>query len=249
MICEKATQESKTELIRFLQKSEDYSLFLLSNQETYGLELSNGLYSGNYKILRERDEILAAFCLTRKGTLLIQSTENNKIIFESILLACMDEKISISGVVGEWEFSHSFWLFLKEQKIIQKETYVSREVLYSVNLNAFAYLREPDARLLNSADFDAWVQLREAYVKEMGFPANSVKEMHEEFMTKVASQITWGLFLGGKLAAIADLNARFFDLGQLGGVYTVPALRNSGLSTRLVATSSMRQRLYIKSAN
>lgn len=82
-------------------------------------------------------------------------------------------------------------------------------------------------------DFDRWVKLREAYVKEMGFPGNTLKEMHAEFLKKTAQQVTLGLFLEGKLIAIADLNACFFDLGQLGGVYTIPEFRNRKLSTRL----------------
>ena len=43
-----------------------------------------------------------------------------------------------------------------------------------------------------------------------------------------------GLFSDKKIVAIADLNANFSDLGQLGGVYTIPELRNRGLSKRLI---------------
>ena len=66
------------------------------------------------------------------------------------------------------------------------------------------------------------------------FPENSAEETRAEFLTKVSQQISWGLFLEGKLVAIADLNAHFFDLGQLGGVYTMPEFRKKGLSTRLI---------------
>ena len=67
----------------------------------------------------------------------------------------------------------------------------------------------------------------------MGFPKHSFEEMRSEFLIKVAKQITWGLFEEGKLVAIADLNARFSDLGQLGGVYTIPGYRNRGSCSRL----------------
>ena len=234
MIYEKVTPESKEELIRFLKENEEYSLFLLNNLETYGPELSEALYSGNFKILRERDKLIAAFCLTRKGTVLVQCKKFDMKVYEAIVLASLEEKIPISGTVGEWEFAYSLWNFLKQRKIIQKETYVSREVLYAVNLDQTDYSPDTDARLLKPTDFDAWIKLNEAYFLEMGYPGNSLKETHDEFLKLAAQKIIWGLFLEGKLVAIANLNARFSDLGQLGGVYTIPDFRRRGLSTRLI---------------
>ncbi len=87
LTCEQVTAETKEEFIRFLQKNEEYSLFLLSNLTTYGLELSEGLYSGNFKLLREGNHILAAFCLTRTGTLLVQSTKQDLAICEAMIRA------------------------------------------------------------------------------------------------------------------------------------------------------------------
>jgi GNAT superfamily N-acetyltransferase len=234
MHCEKATSKSKEELIQFLKKSEEHALFLLSNLETYGLELSEGLYSGNFKVIREQSKIVTAFCLTKKGTLLVQSSVMDVKIYDTILLACSEEKIPIAGVIGEWEFCHALWDFLKEKKIIQHETVVSKEVLYALILAQFAHSADPDARLLQKPDFDEWITLRKGYVHEMGFPENTLEEMQEEFMEKVDQRIAWGLFVEKRMAAIADLNARFFDLGQVGGVYTIPALRKRGLSTRLM---------------
>jgi predicted GNAT family acetyltransferase len=231
--CETVTPESKGELICFLKKNEEYSLFLLSNLETYGLKLSNALYSGNFKILRKANEIIAAFCLTKKGTLLVQSIEQNDLICEAIITACLEEKIPITGVLGKWEFAYALWNLLKQKKIIQKETFIEREVLYTLDVEKTTYLSEPGVRLLQPTDFDTWVKLRESYVEEMGFPRNTLEEIRAEFFQKVAQQITWGLFLEGKLVAIADLNARFSNLGQLGGVYTIPEFRNRKLSTRL----------------
>lgn len=40
----------------------------------------------------------------------------------------------------------------------------------------------------------------------------------------------WGLFLNNILVSIADLNAKALDLGQVGGVYTVPSFRQGGYS-------------------
>jgi predicted GNAT family acetyltransferase len=68
----------------------------------------------------------------------------------------------------------------------------------------------------------------------MQLPENSFDEIRAEFHLKVAQKITWGFFFNGQLVAIADLNARYCDLGQLGGVYTIPAFRKRGFSTRLI---------------
>src|ERR1700730_5983689 len=119
--CEQVTAESKDELVNFLKENEEYSLFLLSNLETYGLKLADAHYSGNFKTLRKAGKILAAFCLTKKGTLLVQAIEQNSSIFEAIIAACLNEKIPISGLLGEYEFAYALWSLLKQKKIIQKE--------------------------------------------------------------------------------------------------------------------------------
>lgn len=232
--CEKATLESKAELIDFLKKNEEYSLFLLSNLETYGLKLSHDLYSGNFKILRKAEEILAVFCLTKKGTLLVQSVSQNDTHYQAIIEACLDEKIPISGVLGEWNCAYVLWNLLKHKNIIQKDLFIEREILYTLEVASTAYLPDPHARLLQAMDCDLWITLRENYTKEMGFPSNTMEEMRAEFVTKVAQKITWGFFLEEQLVAIADLNACSSDLGQLGGVYTMPEFRKRGFSTRLI---------------
>jgi predicted GNAT family acetyltransferase len=232
--CETITAEFRGELINFLKKTEEYSLFLLSNLETYGLKLSDGLYSGNFKILREANKIVTAFCLTKKGTLLVHSIKQDTPILEAIIKACLEEPMPISGVLGEWEFAYTLWNHLKQRTIIRKETLIEKEVLYTLDVGKTTYSSEPDARLLQPTDFDPWVKLRESYVKEMGLPGNSLEEIYAEFLKKVAQQITWGLFFKEKLIAIADLNAHFSDLGQLGGVYTTPEFRKKRLSTRLI---------------
>lgn len=234
LYCEKVTSKSKDELIIFLKKHEEYSLFLLSNVETYGLTLSDALYSGNFKILRDEEQIIAAFCLTKKGTVLVHSIKQDTPIYDAMIEACLEEKIVISGVLGEWEFSHALWNQLKQRTIIRQETFIEREVLYTLNITQIAYLPETNVRLLHPTDFDKWVKLREAYVEELGFPGYSIEEMRTEFLLKAAQRITWGLFLDEKLVAIADLNAHFSDLGQLGGVFTIPEFRKRGLSTRLI---------------
>ena len=60
----------------------------------------------------------------------------------------------------------------------------------------------------------------------------------QQFSEKAEKKITWGLFLENVLVSIADLNAKALDLGQVGGVYTVPSFRQRGYSK-----SVMRQLL------
>ncbi|HEY2809919.1 MAG TPA: GNAT family N-acetyltransferase [Rhabdochlamydiaceae bacterium] len=232
--CEKVTSATKDELIYCLKNSEEYALFLLSNLETYGLELSDALYSGTFKVVREGGQFAAAFCLTKKGTLLVHSDKKGVKIYDAIIQSCLEEKIPISGALGKWSFAWALWNALKQKGLIQKETFIEKEVLYTLDLKNNSYLPDPDVRLMQARDFEMWVKLREAYVQEMGFPAISWEEMREEFMIKVAQKISWGLFIGDQLVAIADLNAHFADLGQLGGVYTVREFRKQGFSTRLV---------------
>lgn len=234
MECETVNEKTKPALIAFLRKHNEYTLFLLSNLENFGWQLSDHPYSGAYKVVRKEDQIIAAFSLTKKGTLLIHGEESSSDLFDLILEACKEEKIPLTGVIGEWEFCSSFWEFLKKKQLIQKETFVEKEFLYALKLGDYGFNTDPDVRYLTSDDFESWLPLREAYIKEMRFPINSFEEMQGEFLRKTIQKMIWGLFLNGALVATADLNASFQDLGQLGGVYTLPERRKQGLATLLV---------------
>jgi|SRR5579862_436367 len=234
MHCQKIDPSSKKELVEFLKAHEEYTLFLLSNLEMYGPALSTALYSGNYKIIRNQEKIVAAFCLARNGALLIHSTFPSTLVFPLVLAACQEEPLAITGLLGEWEFSHAFWKLLKDKKIIRKEAFTSKEILYTL-LPAEIFSPSPSSvRLLTPEDFEEWKHLRLNYIEEMGFPSYGLKEIHEEFIEKTHKRITWGLFSQGELASIADLNACTADLGQVGGVYTKPAFRKQGLCTQLM---------------
>ncbi len=69
------------------------------------------------------------------------------------------------------------------------------------------------------------------YLIEEGLPNDLTDEqLLNQFLEKTKKKITWGLFLNNTLVSIADLNAKALDLGQVGGVYTVPSLRQRGYS-------------------
>ena len=229
-LVEAVDHSSQSAMLHFLREHENYSLFLLGNFENHGLTLSEAPYSGNFKLIRTSDKIVAVFCLTKKGSLLIESTVREP-IFESLLASCQEESIFITGVIGNWDFCHSFWNYLKERKIIQQELFHSKETLYSVDLSRRSPLPQSNVRLLTQEDYTQWKPLRLDYIQEEGFPNElSDDQLLELFLDKVKKKIAWGYFLENKLVSIADLNAKSLDLGQVGGVYTDPNFRQKGFS-------------------
>jgi lincosamide nucleotidyltransferase A/C/D/E len=231
---EMISSENQEHMIAFLKNHDDYSLFLLGNFENYGPSLGEAPYSGNYKLIRLDSEIVAVLCLSKKGSLLIQSIIREP-IFETVLAACLEEKIPITGLVGDWEFCHVFWQFLKNKKMIQTETFTSKEILYQANLSNRLPIPQSDVRLLEADDYTQWKPLRLDYLIEEGFPNDlSDEEMRRLFIDKCNKKIIWGFFLNNQLVSIADLNAKAFDLGQLGGVYTAPKFRQKGYSKAVI---------------
>ncbi len=231
---------SKDEMLNFLKTYEEYTLFLLGNLEVYGLHLTEDLYSGNYKIACDPNGIIAVFSLTRGGSLLIHSKKISTPLFELVLCACQKEQIGLNGLIGEWEFCHRFWKFLKEKGAIQKEVHVSKEILYAADLSQLSFEKESNVRLLTSNDWEQWLPLHNEYIKEMHYPEQGGKEeLCKEFQMMVAAKISWGLFFDEKLISIANLNARALDLGQVGGVYTTPKFRKQGF-----ASAVMRQLIH-----
>ena len=85
----------------FLEAHIETSLFLLSNLAIYGPHLGENWLSGNYHLVEEDGRIVAVFCLTRRGNLLVQAGGRTDLA-ESILETCESEPIEVCGVVGEW---------------------------------------------------------------------------------------------------------------------------------------------------
>lgn len=227
---ETVTQSSQYEMLNFLKGHENYTLFLLGNFENYGAILTEAPYSGNFKLIRAQGQVIGVFCLTRKGNLLIETILQEP-IFDIVLDACHQESMPLKGVVGNWDFCGPFWEYLKAKKIIQKEVFTSKEILYSIDLDKHDFLPQPHVRLLTKADYIQWKPLRLDYLIEEGFPNDLTdKQLLDLFLDKTKKKITWGLFLNNILVSIADLNAKALDLGQVGGVYTMPNFRQRGYS-------------------
>lgn len=231
---ENVTDQTNVEMVHFLKRHEDFCLFLLSNSAEYGLKITHEPYSGNFKLLRQEDQLVGAFCLTKCGSLLIQS-EIQKPAFNAVLRACKEESFPITGVVGEWEFCSGFWDFLKDSKIIKQETFASKEVLYTLDLNSKTYAKDERVRLLNGDDFSEWRELNKGYLEDQGLASElTADEIKKRFLSRVDKKIIWGLFVDNTLTTVAELNAKVQDIGQVGGVYTLPNQRKKGLATALM---------------
>jgi predicted GNAT family acetyltransferase len=227
---EAVDHRSEQEMFIFLKAHENSTLFLLGNYENYGATLTEAPYSGNFKLIRSKGRVIGVFCLSRSGNLLIEATEK-KAIFDLVLEACLQEPMPLKGVVGNWNFCAPFWDYLKAKKIIGKEVFTSKEILYSVDLGKQEFPPQPHVRLLKDSDYVQWKQLHHDYLAEEHFPDGFTdKQLFDLFLDKVKRKIEWGYFVDNRLVSIAALNAKALDLGQVGGVYTSPSYRQKGYS-------------------
>lgn len=227
---ETVSQHSQHEMLDFLKERENYTLFLLGNFENYGATLTDAPYSGNFKLIRSQGQVVGVFCLTRKGSLIIETILQEP-IFDIVIDACRQESMPLKGVVGNWNFCGQFWEYLKAKRIIQRELFTSKEILYSIDLHKQDFLPQANVRFLTETDYIQWKPLRIDYLVESGIPNDLTDvQLLEQFLDKAKKKMTWGLFLENTLVSIADLNAKALDLGQVGGVYTIPSVRQRGYS-------------------
>ncbi|MBI3900558.1 MAG: hypothetical protein HY324_00240 [Chlamydiia bacterium] len=181
------------EAIAFLRKHEDFSLFLLGNLEAHGHKLTSAPNSGNYKLVRHGGKIAAVFCLTRRGNLLVQSEISDRKLSEKILTVCQEEQLPILGLIGPWDFCQRLWGLAHEKSMILHDIFVSKEILYTVDLSKQIVSNEPNVRFLLPDDYPQWQPLRIEYLKEEGLPDDLLKHHdHELFLEKVKNRISWG---------------------------------------------------------
>lgn len=227
---ESVSPVNQAEMIEFLKMRENFSLFLLSNFENYGPKLSDEPYSGNYKLIRSTKDVVGVFCLTRRGSLLIESLITYP-IFEQILASCKIEPIPLKGLVGNWMFCEPFWGYLKDQRVIQQETFFSKEILYAIDLSLMNTSSNFSVNFFTESDFSEWKKIQFDYIKEKKLPNELTEaQLFKQFQNMVQNKIAWGIKINNHLVSIALLNAKAFDLGQVGGVYTKPKYRRKGYS-------------------
>ena len=219
----------------FLEAHVDTSLFLLSNLAIFGPRLTDHGNSGNYRLVEEAGQVVAVFCLTRRGNLLVQAAGRADLA-ESILESCEGETIEVCGVAGEWPTAAALWELLRADPRFEP-TLGSKDVLYRLPLAEGAEVtrtaapREVIVRALDASDFQQWERLNSAYCAELKLPLPVLDDAHAlEFARRTRAKWWWGAFVGRQLAAIVGLNAAYGSVGQVGGVYARPGDRKKGLA-------------------
>jgi uncharacterized protein len=219
----------------FLEGEVDTSMFLLSNLAIFGPRLTDHWNSGNYRLIEEGGRVVAVFCLTRRGNLLVQAAGRAELA-EPIMEACESETIEISGIAGEWPTAVALWELLRADPRFEPGL-ASRDVLYRLALAGRAASGHPPlpaqvaVRPLDAGDFEQWERLNTAYCAELNLPLPVVDAAHEaEFARRTRARWWWGAFAGAQLAAIVGLNAAYGAVGQVGGVYARPADRKKGFA-------------------
>ncbi len=231
---EKLTSSNLEDTISFLSKHENTSVFLLGNLNEHGPNLGPHVNSGNFKVIRKDDKIICVFCLTRRGNLLVES-ELVEPVFELIIASCKEGSNSIRGVIGNWRFAKDFWQHLKDQGVIKKETFYSKEINYTLSIDNWQDFASKEARYLEAKDFQQWEALRLNYLIEQNVPQDLSKdEMHQQFLEKCNKLMIWGLFVESQLISIAELNAKTSSIAIVGGVYTEPQSRLKGFAKSLM---------------
>lgn len=236
----RAVADADLDAVRsFLEAHVDTSLFLLGNLVCLGPRLGEDPRSGNFKLVEEEGRIVAVFCLTRRGNLLVQAGGRTELAGD-ILAACRMEPMDVCGAIGEAPTAEAVWRLLRKDPGFVPLT-DSREVLYALEPLPGPETLSPavTARSLVPADFDAWQPLNTAFCVELDLPREESPATQRALFEKRARDgLWWGTFQDNTLVSIACLNAVYRDLGQVGGVYTHPACRRSGLSrttmTRLI---------------
>ncbi len=176
---------------------------------------------------------------------MLQSEIASQQLLENILGSCQKENLPILGLLGPWDVCHHLWKLLKEEHVILQDTFISKEILYSIELAKQQIGDEPNVRFLLPSDYAQWEPMRAEYLKEEGLPNDlEPHQKRELFLEKVEKQISWGYFLQGQLVAMAELNAKAMDLGQVGGVYTAPLHRKKGFA-RAVMRQLIRDSLRV----
>ncbi len=214
----------------FLEANLDSSLFLLSNLAMCGPRAGDHPNSGNFRLAEDAGRVVAVFCLTRRGNLLVQAAGRADLA-EDILGACDGDPFEVTGIVGEWLTAHTLWNLLCVDPRFEP-SHSEKDLLYSRALTDNDLSGHSDSvRFLRPEDFEDWEPLNTAYFAELNHSWQAtMQQRKEEFESRARARRWWGAFDGERLVAIAALNAVYGHLGQVGGVYSRPEDRRQGLS-------------------
>ncbi len=227
----RAVDEADLPAVRaFLEQHADTSMFLLGNLAMNGPRLGATLNSGDFKVIEDDGHVRAVFCLTRRTAILAEAGGRTECA-QTIVEACLAEPIPISGVMGEWKLAEAIWSILRKRPGFS-EVFASKEILQALDLNQVSMPKpHSHVRQLRADDFQQWERLNAGFCAEEGIPVQGTPDEREAlFRRNAEARRWWGYVEDGRLVSMACLNAVYKQLGQIGGVYTVPDRRGFGLS-------------------
>ncbi len=230
MDIQNVTLASMDQCFAFLNKHEDSSQFLINNLREHGPKLTAHHNSGNFKTVKSGDEVKGVFCLTRRGNLIAQLDLN---CAEAVVDSLKSEPVALKGFIGDWKSLEPVLTLYRKLHPDYLPTYESKEILYSYALTAndSKVQHDPRVRFLEERDFPQWLIYSKAYMSELSIPDKlSDEQKHSDFTKQIKNQIWWGLFDGESLQSRVALNSKGETVGQVGGVYTPPNLRQKGLA-------------------
>ena len=231
MILDIVPLTSTDEALLFLKRYEESSQFLINNLREYGPKVGEYPYSGNFKIIKEKNQVVGVFCLAKCGNLYAQANHAN--YTEFILESCKREPFPVKGFLGPWDILSPLFECYKIENPSFKPSFQSKEILYRLPLEPkdIRFSHHQEVRLLVRNDFSDWLPLRTAYMKELGLTSDMAPDQVKiRFEKSTQNKIWWGLFRGGELCSIAGLNSKGENIGQVGGVFTPKPKRQLGLS-------------------
>jgi hypothetical protein len=215
----------------FLKRHEETSQFLINNLRDRGPRVTDDPYSGNFKVIKNGNQIVAVFYVARCGNVYAQAESDQ--YTDLILDGCKTEPFLIKGFLGAWSILNPIYeKFLSENPQF-KPSYKSKEILYRLPLssNDSRLKRHPEVRLLTKADFEDWLPLRNAYMEELHLTGDSnAEQVKSRFERSTQNKTWWGFFRNKTLISIAGLNSKSEQIGQVGGVFTPKEERMRGYS-------------------
>ena len=227
---ELVSEKNRGEVETFLSAHEESAQFLITNLRDNGAKLTEHHNSGNFKAIKINDVVVAVFCLSRRGNLIIQSEVCEP---KMILDACASESVVLKGFIGEWNSVEPVYNLYKEINPSYLPSYESKEILYSYPLssNDTKIAHDKRVRLITDDDYSQWSEFSNAYLSELSLPDElSEEQKRQDFESKIAKRIFWGLFDSKKLLSRTALNSNGEKIGQVGGVFTPKAYRQQGFA-------------------
>lgn len=216
----------------FLKKNEASSQYLINNLIEHGPHLTGHQNSGNYKIIKQNNDIIGIYSLTKRGNLIIEA--ENDIKLDAVLENALKENIALKGFIGKWTLVDQLYQLYRKKNPDYKPSLCSKEILYTLALPS---KEKPYhmVRLLDEQDFDAWKHLHLLFNEERNLFLQVSEEERQIFQARVLEKRWWGLFsFAGQLISMAGLSAINDTAGQVGGVFTIPEFRRNGYSRSVI---------------